>query len=92
MLGDAGLQTQNGGKLDHHKNTNNKSIVLNTHNFTVEEVNIMANQISSKFNLDTYVKLNKKKNIIVIKSNSFGDFIKLTHNYIIPEMRYKLPE
>jgi hypothetical protein len=32
-----------GGKLDYNKNTNNKSIVLNTHNFTVEEVNIMAN-------------------------------------------------
>jgi hypothetical protein len=80
-----------GGKLDYNKNSNNKSIVLNTHNFTLEEVNVMANQISSKFNLDTYVKLNKKKYIIVIKSNSFGNFIKLTHNYIISEMRYKLP-
>jgi hypothetical protein len=80
-----------GGKLDYNKNSNNISIVLNTQNFRLEEVNIMANEISTKFNLDTYVKLNKNKNIIVIKSNSFDNFLKLTYNYIIPEMRYKLP-
>jgi LAGLIDADG DNA endonuclease family len=80
-----------GGKLDFNKNSSNKSIVLNTYNFKLEEVNIMANQISSKFNLDTYIKLNKNKKIIVIKSNSYDNFLRLTHNYIIPEMRYKLP-
>ena len=80
-----------GGKLDYNKNSSNKSIVLNTHNFTAQEVNSMANQLSIKFNLNTYVKLNKKKYIIVIKSESFKNFSELAFDYIIPQMRYKLP-
>jgi LAGLIDADG DNA endonuclease family len=80
-----------GGKLDYNKNSTNKGIVLNTHSFTEEEVNNMASDLNEKFHLNTYVKLNKNKYIIVIKSESFNRFLDLTYKHIIPEMRYKLP-
>lgn len=80
-----------GGKLDYNKNSRNKGLVLNTHSFTKEEVDIMSIKLNIKFNLDTNIKLNKSKNIIVIKSESFNKFMDLTNPYIIPTMRYKLP-
>ena len=80
-----------GGLLDYNKNSKNQSLVLNTHGFTFEEVNNMAVELNSKFNLETYLKLNKRRYIIVIKSESFSKFLDLTYSYIIPSMRYKLP-
>jgi hypothetical protein len=80
-----------GGKLDYNKNSINKSIVLNTHSFTLNEVEMMSKELSDKFNLDTEVRLNKSKYVIVIKSESYPVFNDLTKLYIIPSMKYKLP-
>lgn len=80
-----------GGKLDYNKNSKNQGLVLNTHSFTKEEVEMMSNELALKFNLNTCVRLNKNKNIIVIKHDSYKTFINLTNSYIIPSMRYKLP-
>jgi len=80
-----------GGKLDYNKNSINKSIVLNTHSFTLNEVEMMSKELSDKFNLDTEVRLNKSKYVIVIKSDSYPVFNDLTQLHIIPSMRYKLP-
>jgi hypothetical protein len=81
-----------GGKLDYNKNSINKSIVLNTHSFTLNEVEMMSKELSDKFNLDTEVRLNKFKYVIVIKSDNYPVFNDLIKLYIIPSMRYKLPE
>jgi nickel-dependent lactate racemase len=80
-----------GGKLDYNKNTNNKSVVLNTHSFTNLEVESMSEQLSSKFNLLCEIRSNKDKNIIVIKDLSYQVFYNLINPYLIQEMRYKLP-
>jgi len=80
-----------GGKLDYNKNSKNKSLVLNTHSFTAEEVNAMSIELYDKFNLMTEVRMNKYKNIIVIKNESYIKFKDLTYFYIIPSMRNKLP-
>jgi hypothetical protein len=80
-----------GGKLDYNKNTKNKGLVLNTHSFTKEEVEKLSIELKHKFNLNTSVRLNKKKYIIVINSDSYNNFIKLTYKYIVPSMRYKFP-
>ena len=80
-----------GGKLDYNKNSKNQGLVLNTHSFTKEEVEMMSNELALKFNLNTCVRLNKNKHIIVIKHDSYKTFINLTNLYIIPSMRYKLP-
>jgi hypothetical protein len=69
----------NGGRLDYNKNSVNKELVLNTHSFIREEVEIMNNELSNKFNLNTIIRLNKNKNIIVIQPESYNKFINLTY-------------
>jgi len=49
----------------------------------------MADQLTDKFNLESEIRSNKGKKIIVIKNYSV--FIYLVDPYIISEMRYKLP-
>jgi LAGLIDADG DNA endonuclease family len=80
-----------GGRLDYNENTKNKGLVLNIHSFTRKEVINMSIELKDKFNLNTNVRLNKKKYVIVINSESFKDFMYLTNSYIIPSIRYKLP-
>jgi len=80
-----------GGKLDYNKNTKNKGLVLNTHSFTKEEVEKMGVELKDKFQLNTSIRLNKNKNIIVINPDSYNNFIKLTYKYIISSIIYKLP-
>ena len=80
-----------GGKLDYNYNSKNQGLVLNTHSFSYEEVKNMAIELSNKFNLETSLRLNKKKYIIIIKSESFNKFLDLTYSHILPAMRYKLP-
>jgi LAGLIDADG DNA endonuclease family len=80
-----------GGKLDYNKESKNQGLVLNTHSFTREEVESMSIELHEKFNLNTSVKLNKCKYVIIIKPESYKTFMDLTNLYIIPEMRYKLP-
>lgn len=50
-----------GGKLDYNKNSQNKSIVLNTQGFTNLEVLNMSNELSLKFNFNCEVRSNKGK-------------------------------
>jgi hypothetical protein len=80
-----------GGKLDYNKNSQNKSIVLNTQSFTEIEVNKLADELIKKFNFDCEVRSNKGKKVIVIKAVSYILFRELIDPYIISEMRYKLP-
>lgn len=81
-----------GGKLDYNKNSKNQGLVLNTHNFSKKEVDIMSKELNIKFNLDTTLRLNKNKYIIVMNSTNFQKFLDLTYQFIIPSMRYKLPK
>jgi len=80
-----------GGKLDYNKNSKNKSIVLNTQSFTDLEVISLAKILNDKFLLNTEIRSNKSKKIIVIKSNSYLIFRSLINPYLIPEMGKKLP-
>ena len=80
-----------GGKLDYNKNSKNKSIVLNTHSFSKEEVLNMSKELNEKFNLYCNIRSNKGKKIIVIKAYSYLIFSKLVDPHIISDMRYKLP-
>jgi len=80
-----------GGKLDYNLNSKNKSIVLNTHSFSEEEVKILASELSKKFKLETEIRSNKNKKVIVIKHNSYNLFREAIDSYMIPEMLYKLP-
>ena len=79
------------GKLDYNKNSKNKSIVLNTHSFSKEEVLNMSKELNEKFNLYCNIRSNKGKKIIVISSISYLTFRKLVEPHIISDMKYKLP-
>jgi hypothetical protein len=63
---------------------------LNTQSFIEKEVKMMSTELSNKFNLNTNVRLNKNKNVIIITSESYKIFKDLIDPYIIPSMRYKL--
>jgi len=80
-----------GGKLDYNKGSKNMSVVLNTQSFTESEVEIMMKELSYKLNLKCEMRYNKGKKIIIIKHESYNTFINLVDKYIVPEMRYKLP-
>ena len=85
------LFSDDGGKLDYNKNSKNKSIVLNTQSFTDLEVIALAKILNDKFNLNTEIRSNKNKKIIVIKSDSYLLFRSLIDPFLIPEMEKKLP-
>jgi hypothetical protein len=51
----------------------------------------LANILNEKFNLNTEVRSNKNKKIIVIKSDNYFLFRSLIDPYLIPEMAKKLP-
>jgi hypothetical protein len=77
-----------GGRLTYDDYS--KGLVLNTHSFTKEEVEMLALELKTKFNLECWIKLNKRKYIIVISGNNYNQFKNLVIPYIIPSMLYKL--
>jgi hypothetical protein len=79
-----------GGKLDYTKNKG-KGIVFNTHSFSEEEVKQMCIELKEKFNLNSKMKINKNKPIIMISGRDYEKFLNLIDPFIISSMRYKLP-
>jgi len=80
-----------GGKLDYNKNSKNKSIVLNTQSFLDSEVEMMAQELTAKFNFICSLRTNKNKKVIVIDASSYLKFRELVDPHIITDMLYKLP-
>lgn len=80
-----------GGKWDYNKNSKNKSIVLNTQSFTIQEVQYLIEGLNIKFNLNCSMKFNKNKPIIFIPSEYYNQYYDLIIPFIIPEIMYKLP-
>lgn len=79
-----------GSKLDYSKNEG-KGIVLNTQQFSVENVNQMSLELNEKFKLNSWVGLNKSRPIIKISGENFEKMIEYMKPYLIPSMYYKLP-
>ena len=52
----------------------------------------MSTDLNNKFNMNTSIRLNKNKFIIVINQDSYEKFLNLMEKYIIPSMWYKLPK
>lgn len=51
------------GRLSYNKDYVRKNIVFNTQGFTFNEVKILSENLNNKYNLETWVKENKKKTI-----------------------------
>ena len=75
-----------GGKLDYNKNSINKGLVLNTHSFRKKEVELMSIELNNKFDLDTVIRMNKNRYIIIIKADKYDKFMNLTYEYILPHI------
>jgi len=78
------------GILDYNKKSKIEDLVLNTQSFREKEIKIMSIELGNKFNLSKDVRLNKNKNLIVIKSQNYRIVKDLTSLYIISSMIYKL--
>lgn len=81
------------------KSKNSKAIILNTHNFTLQEVKQLCEILQTKFELKAKPREQKhlyKEEIkvyytIYISGHSFENLQKLIKKYIHPSMRYKWP-
>lgn len=80
-----------GGKLDYNKNSKNKSIVLNTQSFTDLEVINLAEELHEKFRFKTSTRNNKGKKIIVISGDSYSLFKDSINDFLVSDMKKKLP-
>ena len=80
-----------GGKLDYNLKSRNKSVVLNTHSFTDDEVKLLSFELSNKFGFNTEIRSNKNKKVIVIKESSYNKLRSLIDAHMVPSMLYKLP-
>jgi hypothetical protein len=79
-----------GGKWNYNKGTKDRSLVLHTQGFNIEEVQLLISELNQKFNLDTSMKFNKNKPIIFIPHYNYTHFLNLVNPFIFSAMRYKL--
>lgn len=64
--------------------------VLSTNGFTLPEVNLLANWLLKKWNIETTVQKNANCHTLYIKAVSRKRFDDIIRPYIIPSMKYKL--
>nr|YP_008816001.1 putative LAGLIDADG homing endonuclease [Closterium baillyanum]AGZ90269.1 putative LAGLIDADG homing endonuclease [Closterium baillyanum] len=66
--------------------------VLHTQGFDLSEVQILCQELTQKFGLKCWPKLNKRKYCIVISGHSFDIIISpASRPWVIPQMAHKLP-
>jgi len=75
-----------GGKLSYGK-SERKGTCLNTHNFSIEEVEELCKGLNQKFGLQCWPKENKKKWQIAIGGKSHDLFLNTINPWLIPEMK-----
>lgn len=80
-----------GGLLCYNKDYVRKGLVFNTQNFTFAEVQILSNNLNSAYNLESWVKQNKKKPIIAVSGKEYYKIQKLILPHTCESMKYKLP-
>jgi hypothetical protein len=80
-----------GGKSCYNKDYQRKGFALNTHGFPKEEVEILCQGLRTRYSLDCWLKLNKKKWIIVISGHDYQKIMDLIGNFLIPSMYHKIP-
>ncbi|MGH4365426.1 hypothetical protein ACRFB9_28415, partial [Klebsiella pneumoniae] len=75
-------------KSHYNKNSLNKTILLNTQTFTFQQLQYLLKPLTNKFQLNSYLKINKNKPIIYIHSITYLIFYNLIKPYLIPQMIY----
>jgi hypothetical protein len=73
------------------KDRHSRAVVFHTQGFTQAEVARLAQTLTEKFALETYLRRQAEGHQVVIRGASLERFLELVEPYLIPEMRYKLP-
>lgn len=74
------------------KSTQSKAVLLNTQGFSHDQVCILCNVLTQKFNLSCWPRKQKKNTYqIFISGKSFETLHSCIFRFLIPEMQYKFP-
>lgn len=79
-----------GGKTDYRLN-GSRGLDLHTSNFSDQSVNLMAMQLSQKFNIKCWKAYNRHYPIIRISGKDYNKVLNLIRPYVIDSMLHKLP-
>ncbi len=74
------------------KSRQSKAVILNTQSYTSADIQKLLQVLQEKFGLDVKQRPQPEGHQIYISGRSYERFISLVEQYLIPEMRYKLPE
>lgn len=80
-----------GGRACYNRDYERKGLVLNTHGFLQDQVEILAEGLRHRYGLKCWVKQNKKKWIIVISGSEYQKMMTLIGDFLIPSMYHKIP-
>ena len=80
-----------GGRSSYNRDYIRRGLVLNTQGFTRGDVELLCQGLQKKFGLQCWTKPNKNGYVLVISAKSYGVFMNLCGDSIIPSMRHKLP-
>lgn len=74
------------------KSNHHKTVFLNTHNFTDQDLELLQKVFEKKYGIKTSIRTQKDGKQIYFLSETVQIFLKLIEPYVIPSMRYKLPK
>lgn len=70
-----------------------KTVLFCTNSFQKEEVNILREVLYEKYNIETTLRQNKKKQFLIyVRQKSFPCFKELVLPYVLPLFKYKIGE
>ncbi len=68
-----------------------RGVYFNTQSFDSESIEILRNKLSDRFEVDSTIRMQKDGMQIYIPSRSIRRLVDLLEPFVIPCMRYKLP-
>lgn len=79
-----------GGPMD-YKPKGSKGLIFHTQGFTWHEVEALAAMLTRKFDLNCWVKENKKKPVIAVSGLCYERMVELIGPHLLSSMTYKFP-
>lgn len=73
------------------KSKESKGVLLNTQNFTLEEVEILCSILNDKWQLSSWPRKQKEGHQIYISGKSYENLAELIESFLLPTMKYKFP-
>lgn len=73
------------------KSKQSKGVILNTHCFKFNEIELLCQVLKNKFELNAKPRKQKEGYQIYISGNSYEKFVSLVNPYILVTMKYKIP-